>query len=203
MAISYPIQVPNHDFASFNMRLVRAVAMTESPFTFQQQVYEYDGAKWEMEITLPPLTYVEAREWEAFILSLRGMRGTFLMGNPLHDGPQGTATVVALREQGLIRSTTINVDGSTSGQTLKAGDYFQIGSGADSHIHQVVQDATFDGSGNATLEIEPGLRTTYANNTTLDFTLPKGVWRLASNDIGWSVDQASLHGFTIPCVEAL
>lgn len=203
MAITYPVAIPNHEFASFNMRLVRAVAMTESSFTLQQQVYQYDGAKWEMEINLPPLTYAESRKWEAFILSLRGMRGTFLMGNPLHASPQGTASTAILNGSATIRSTSIDVDGASSGQTLKAGDYFQIGSGNDAHIHQVVQDATFDGSGEATLDIEPPLRTTYSNDTALDLTYPKGVWRLASNDIGWSVDQASLHGFTIPCVEAL
>jgi len=185
------------------MRLVRAVGMTESPLTLQQQVYQYDGARWEMDITLPPLTYVEARQWEAFILSLRGMSGTFIMGNPLHDAPQGTATTALLQGQAVVRSTSINVDGASSGQTLKAGDYFQLGSGADAHIHQIVQDATFDGLGQATLDVEPPLRKTYANNTALDLTFPKGVWRLSSNDIGWSVDQASLHGFTIPCVEAL
>lgn len=203
MAITYPVDIPNHNFQSMTMRLVRAVGMTESPFTLQQQVYQYDGARWEMDITLPPLSYVEARQWEAFILSLRGMSGTFIMGNPLHDGPQGTATTVLLNGQATVRSTSISVDGASSGQTLKAGDYFQLGSGLDAHIHQVVQDATFNGSGQATLDIEPPLRTTYANNTALDLTLPKGVWRLASNDIGWSVDQASLHGFTIPCMEAL
>ena len=203
MAITYPVNIPNHNFRSINMRLVRAVAMTESAFTLQQQVYQYDGARWEMEITLPPLTYTEARAWEAFIVSLRGMRGTFLMGHPLHDAPQGTATNVLLNGQAVVRSTSIAVDGATEGQTLKAGDYFQLGSGNDSHIHQVVQDATFNASGQATLDIEPPLRTTYANNTALDLTFPKGVWRLASNDIGWSVDQASIHGFTIPCVEAL
>lgn len=203
MAITYPVNIPNHNFQSMTMRLVRAVGLTASPFTLQQQVYQYDGARWEMDITLPPLSYVEARQWEAFILSLRGMTGTFIMGNPLHDEPQGTATTVLLNGAGTVRSTSISVDGASSGQTLKAGDYFQLGSGLDAHIHQVVQDATFNGSGQATLDIEPPLRTTYANNTSLDLTLPKGVWRLASNDIGWSVDQASLHGFTIPCMEAL
>jgi hypothetical protein len=203
MAITYPVNIPNHNFQSISMRLVRAVSMTESAFTLQQQVFQYDGARWQMEITLPPLTYADARQWEAFILSLRGMRGTFLMGNPLHTQPTGTATTVLLNGQATVRSTSIAVDGSTQGSTLKAGDYFQIGSGNDAHIHQVAQDATFNASSQATLDIEPPLRTTYANNTTLDFTLPKGVWRLASNDIGWSVDQASIHGFTIPCVEAL
>lgn len=202
MAISYPVSVPDHRFASMSMRLRRANAMTESTFTLQQQVYQYTGAVWEAEIRLPPMSYSDAKRWEAFILSLRGMRGTFLMGNPLHTDLSGTATGIQLDGAGVIRDTSIAITGSANG-TIKAGDYFQIGSGDDSHLHVVVQDETLDGTGAGSIDIEPPLRTTYADNTTLDFTLPKGVWRLASNDIGWDVDTASMYGFTIPCIEAL
>lgn len=202
MSISYPVSVPDHRFASMSMRLRRANAMTESTFTLQQQVNQYTGAVWEAEITLPPMSYADAKKWEAFILSLRGMRGTFLMGNPLHTDLSGTATGIQLDGQGVIRDTSINITGSASG-TIKAGDYFQIGTGSDAHIHAVVQDETLDGTGAGSIDIEPPLRTTYADNTSLDFTLPKGVWRLSSNDIGWNIDTASMYGFTIPCIEAI
>lgn len=203
MAITYPVNIPNHQFATMNMRLRRSSAMTESSFTLQQQVYQYEGAVWEADITLPPMTYAEARQWEAFIVSLRGMRGTFIMGNPLNTAPTGTASTVLLNGQALVRATEAAVDGASLGETLKAGDYFSIGTGADQHIHQIIQDVTFNDTGAATIDFEPPLRTTYANNTALDLTLPKGVWRLASNDIGWSINQASMYGFTIPCIEAI
>lgn len=203
MAISYPISIPNHEFASMNMRLRRSSSMTESTFTLQQQVVQYEGAVWEAEITLPPLTYAEARQWEAFINSLRGMRGTFTMGNPLNDAPTGTVSALLLNGQATVRSTEILVDGAGANETILAGDYFSIGTGLDQHIHQVMQDVTLDGTGAGTIDVEPPLRTTYANNTALDLTYPKGVWRLSANDIGWSIDQASLYGFTIPCIEAL
>lgn len=203
MAITYPLNIPSHQFQALDMRLRRASAISASSFTMQQQVYLYDGAAWEAEITLPPLTYAQARQWEAFILSLKGKYGTFLMGNPLHTGSSGTATNVVLDGQALVRATEIDVTGASEGQTLKAGDYFQIGTGLDSHLHQVLQDVTFDASGDATIDIEPPLRSTHASGTALDFTLPKGIWRLSANDVGWSVDQASIHGIIIPCVEAL
>ena len=202
MAITYPLAIPSGGFASMSMRLRRSNAMTESVFTLQQQVYQYTGAVWEAEITLPPMSYADAKAWQAFILSLRGMRGTFLMGNPLDVSATGTATGVQLNGAGAVRSTYINISGSAGG-TLKAGDTFSIGSGDDTHIHTVMQDVTLDGSGLGAIDIEPPLRTTYADNTTLDFTLPKGVWRLASNNIGWDINQASLYGFTIPCIEAI
>jgi len=33
--------------------------------------------------------------------------------------------------------------------------------------------------------------------------LPKSLWRLASNDIGWSTDIASMYGFSLAFVEAI
>ena len=194
MAISYPVSVPDHNFASMSMRLRRANAMTESTFTLQQQVYQYTGAVWEAEIRLPPMKREDAKRWEAFILSLRGMQGTFLMGNPLHSTT--TATNVQLEGAASIRETEVLLSGTGS---LEAGDVFSIGSGNDTHIHMIIEDVDLGGTAN----IEPPLRASYADNATLDFTLPKGVWRLAANDIGWDIDQASIHGFTIPCIEAL
>lgn len=203
MAISYPLTIPNHEFASMTMRMRRVVGYSESMFTLQQQVYEHQGSAWEAEVTLPPLTHSQAREWEAFFLKLRGRKGTFIMGNPLHIEPVGTARSCSLSGQGDVRETSITVDGMGDGSTLKAGDYFSIGSGADTHIHQIVDDAVANASGAATLEIEPALRTTYADNTSLDLTLPKGVWRLSSNDVQWSINNASIYGFTFACIEAL
>lgn len=203
MAINYPLAIPNHNFASMSMRLRRANAMTESVFTLQQQVYQYTGAVWEAEIKLPPMKYADARQWEAFILALRGMRGTFTMGNPLNTNASGTVSGASFDGAHSVRATEISITGGGANATVLAGDTFQIGTGADSRIHMVVQSVTLDGSGAGIIDIEPPLRTGVADATSLDFTLPKGVWRLSSNDIGWDINQASLYGFTIPCIEAL
>jgi hypothetical protein len=175
----------------------RVVGVAESPFTLEQQVYEHQGARWEAEITLPPLTLDQAREWEAFFISLRGRKGTFIMGNPLHNV---LVTGVELDGSASARASEISVTGG-SGQTINAGEYFQIGTGLDSRIHQVVETITMGGTD--TLTIEPPLRTSYADGTNLDFTQPKGVWRLSSNDVEWSIDSASIYGFTFACTEAL
>ena len=197
MAITYPLTIPNHDFRSMTMRMKRVVGVAESPFTLEQQVYEHQGARWEAEITLPPMTLDQARAWEAFFISLRGRKGTFIMGHPLHNV---LVTGVELDGIANARASEISVTGGT-GQTINAGEYFQIGTGLDSRIHQVVETITMDGTD--TLTIEPPLRTSYADGTTLDFTQPKGVWRLSSNDVEWSVDSASIYGFTFACTEAL
>ena len=174
---------PNVGFTSMTMRLRSATAISQSPFTYDQQVYQHQGVRWEAEVQLPPLKRSDAKQVEAFFASLRGQATTFTLGNPLHNTTAtGTGT-------GAINATTLT--GTFTGVT--AGDYFQIGTAL-----YIVTEAT---SGTS-INIMPPLRAA-ASSASLDFTLPKGTWRLANNEIGWSIDQASLYGFTFACVEAI
>lgn len=176
---------PSVGIQSMTMRLRSATAMSSSPFTFDQQVYEHPGVRWEAEIKLPPLKRSDAKAVEAFLAGLRGVSKTFSLGNPLHTT---TAT-------GSISAVTANSTSATgSFSNVDPGDYFQLGD----HLY-IVTAVT---SGTA-ITIMPPARQTISTSTTLDFTLPKGIWRLASNEIDWNIDQASFYGFTFACVEAL
>ena len=109
---------PNIGFTSMTMRLRSATSISTSPFTFDQQVHQHQGVRWEAEVTLPPLKRADAKQVEAFFASLRGQGGTFTMGNPLHNTTAtGTGT-------GAVNATTIT--GSFTGAV--AGDYFEINS---------------------------------------------------------------------------
>ncbi len=185
-----PLAFPSVGIQSINMRLRRTVAVSESPFTYDQQVYEHSGARWEAEISLPPLTYAEARSVEAFIVGLKGRSGTFTFGHPLHTSTATSTTsgTTAVRAEQLTTDS-----GSTA---VTAGTYFQLGD----YLYIVTEDKS---AGAGTLKFQPPLRAEIASGTALDFTLPKSLWRMASNDIGWSTDTASLYGFTLACVEAI
>ena len=173
-----------------SMRLKRVVAVAESPFTLDTQVYTHQGARWEAEVTLPPLTYAEARSVEAFIVGLKGREGTFTFGNPLH-----TDTAIVLTSGSTaIRSETLTTSaGSTA---ISAGTYFQLGS----YLYLVTADKS---SGAGTLEFQPPLRETIATGQGLIVIQPKSLWRMASNDVSWSTNEASLQGFSFAMVEAL
>lgn len=62
-----PLAFPNVGITSISLRLKRTVAVTESPFTYDQQVYAHQGAIWQAEVNLPPLTHDEARSVEALL----------------------------------------------------------------------------------------------------------------------------------------
>ena len=166
------------------MRLRSATSISQSPFTYDQQVYQHQGVRWEAEGTLPPRKRSDAKQVAAFFAALRGQANTFTLGNPLHN-TTATGTITA----GTKGATTVT--GTTAGAV--AGDYFEIG-GAP----YISTDKT-----SSTIEIMPPLRTAITTSTSLDFTLPVGTWRLASNEIAWNINSASLYGFTFACVEAI
>lgn len=198
MALTYPLNFPSVGVQGMNMRLVRVNAVTQSPFTLKPQIFEHQGTRWEAEITLPPLTDQESRAVQAFLTGLKGQVGTFLFGNPLHTSPYGTATTVTLSANASIGDDELTCNGDG---TLLAGDYFQLGSGDDARIHQVVEDVTV-GTG-STVKIEPPVRASANSGDSLVLTNPKGAWRLTTADVEWAINNASIYGFTIPCVEAL
>lgn len=182
---------PSVGIQKIDMRLKRAVAVSESPFTFDTQTYVHQGVRWEAEITLPRLSYAEARSVEAFLVALKGQSGTFTFGHPLHN-----TTGIAVGSSNAASKRDTQITGGGNSSAVSAGTYFQLGN----YLYIATQDKAQGGNA---LVFEPPLREDIASGTQCDFTLPKSTWRLASNDISWSTDLSSLYEFTIPCVEAL
>ena len=175
---------PSVGIQSMTMRLRSATAISQSPFTYDQQVYQHQGVRWEAEVQLPPMKRSQAKQLEAFFASLRGQANTFTLGNPLHD-TTATGSIVS----GSVGATTVT--GTLTGAV--DGDYFEVDGAL--YIVTDIDSASFD--------IMPPLRNAIVSSTPLQFSLPTGNWRLATNEIGWSIDQASLYGFTFACVEAI
>jgi len=185
-----PLAFPSVGIQNIQMRLKRAVAVSESPFSYDTQTYIHQGARWECEVTLPPLTYAEARSVEAFIVGLKGQSGTFTFGHPLHTS---TATGNT-NADALIRAEQISLGGTST--AVDAGTYLQLGD----YLYITTTSKT---SGVGLIGIQPPLRAAVSGGTAVDFTLPKSLWRMASNDVSWSTDTAAMFGFTFAFVEAL
>lgn len=199
MAISYPLSLPTHTgIASIELRAINAVAYSQSPFTFAGQAHAYSGEMWEADISLPPMKRADAEQWIAFLMSLRGQYGTFLLNDPSGTSVRGTATSATITGSTGDRTVDCTV---TSGQTLKAGDYLSLGTGTSTRLHKVLEDFTGTGSA-ADLEIWPALRAD-ATSASADLTSASGTFRLASNQQAWSVNEASIYGITFGAFEAL
>ena len=194
MALSYPLDTPTTiGIESIELRAVNAVAVSQSPFTYKQQVISHGGQKWEASVTIPSVHRDKAAEWKALLVGLKGQVGTFLLGDPDYATPQGTVSSCTLTGSAGNETVSVVMTG-----TLKAGDYIQLGAGSSAKLHQVLLDQDGDGS----LEIWPSLRSDYAGATVV-FNNPKGVFRLSNNVTSWSINNASIYGISFEAVEAL
>ena len=194
MALSYPLDTPTSiGIESIELRAVNAVATSQSPFTYKQQIISHGGQRWEASVNIPSVHRDKAAQWKALLVGLKGQTGTFLLGDPDYATPQGTVSSCTLTGSAGDETVTVVMTG-----TLLAGDYIQLGSGSAAKLHQVLLDQDGDG----TLEIWPALRSDYTSETVI-FNAPKGVFRLATNISSWSINNASTYGISFEAVEAL
>ena len=205
MAITYPLSLPTHVTPrTVELTAVNAVAYSMSPFTFSGQAHAYAGQMWQVDITLPQMRREDANIWIAWLVSLKGQTGRFLIGDPTCTAPQGSANT-SLGTPVITDQTGENIDvtGAATSQTnwLVAGDYIQIGAASTATLHQVLQNASTDASGNVTLEVWPGVRGTRSGSITVNN--PVGNFRLASNQQSWNVSEASTYGITFGAMEAI
>jgi len=209
MAISYPLALPTAaGIAQINLRAVNSVGISSSPFTFKQQVIAHSGQRWEAEVTLPALSRADAEDWVAFLVALKGSKGTFLLGDPNGTTARGTASatpgtpVVNGADQ---TGDTLTIDGCTASATgyLKAGDYIQLNGGSAATLHKVLADITTNASGQATLDLWPHIRNAPADGLTVSLGIAQGLFRLSSNEINWSIDVAAKYGISFAAVEAI
>ena len=206
MAISYPRALPTHTgIREITLRAVNVTALSESVFTLRQQVFKHSGERWEAEVTLPAMKRTDAEDWIAWLLSMRGREGTFLLGDPLGATPRGSAGGTPRVNGASQTGDSITIDGCTASQTgwLKAGDYIQLGSGAGSSLHKVLQDVSSNGAGQATIDVWPSIRTAPTDDSTVVVSAGKGVFRLASSSTEWSINEIAHWGIVFPAVEAI
>ena len=202
---SYPLTLPTATgIVTQNWSLTRVVAVTESPFTLEQQTFEHEGSQWKTTMTLPPMKKDKAAIWLAFFMSLRGRRGTFKLGDQDRKTIQGTATSVVRVNGASQTGNQVALDGFTASRAnvFKAGDYIQI----NSYLYMVIEDVSADGSGEANVKIEPALRSgieTINNDDTVVYTNTTTLMRLDSNEFNWDTDKVSNYGMSFACSEVL
>lgn len=193
---TYPLTFPAVGVRSAQFRLMRVVAASVSEFTLKQQVYQFPGEQWQGDIVLPPLSRSDAGLVQAFLAELRGSFGTFLYGDPmaLAFGKLGAGGGSPLVDGADQTGNSLDIDDCSASITdwLKAGDYFQLGTGSTSRLYMIAADVDTDGAGSATLTFNPALRAAPANDAVVTITDPMGVMRLDSNVAVWQADRTSL-----------
>jgi hypothetical protein len=86
---------------------------------------------------------------------------------------------------------------------FKAGDYIEIGSGTTQRLYKNLTDVTFNGSGQASLDLFPRLRESPADQAQVRFFDCRGSFRLAENPRSWDIGNDGLYRpATLKCKEA-
>ena len=207
-APSYPLTMPvTPGPVASKFAIRRAVAVSQSPFTGQQQTYEWPMALWTAEIKLPPMKRETAAAWQAFFMQLHGRRGTFLLGDPDAKNPRGAISLSAtptLNTSVAIGDYDVSIAGvGNSIVAFKAGDYIQIGSAATAKLYMITADATSNGSGVVSVSVEPTIKAVASGGAAVTFLSPKAVFRMDANELSWDADHVSKYGITFSATEAL
>ena len=194
---NYPIPTAPKPTAA-TLRMVSQNFTAQSPFTYQQQVLNHPGRRWEIDISLPPMRRDDVAEWQAWLALLDGSLNTFTMGDPLAAIPRGEAGGTPLVDGADQTGSTLDVDGASVSETnwLRAGDYIQLGTGSDARLYMVTQDADTDGSGAVTLSIWPSLRATPSDNDPVIVSGAVGAFRLASGTSQWTEQGARFYSLS-------
>lgn len=153
--------------------LVRAAAVTQSPFSGVDNVQDWGGAWWDYSIDMAAMTPDDGRVLSAFFDGLGGPVGTFLFADPSIDNPTGLGT--PLVDGAGQTGNSLATDGWSAG--LRAGDFFSLGSDDTTRLYRVTADVV-PVSGAATVSFVPALRTSPADDAPLTVVDPALVLRL-------------------------
>ena len=211
MAITFPLTLPTvTGIAQIDIIPNTVVSATTSPFTGTQKIQRQMGQWWESQVVLPPQSKINAPVWEAFILSLNGIEGTFLMGDPRYSEPRGGAKDTAgtpVADGAGQSGQTFNIRGVPNSVTgyLLAGDRIQLGAGITTRYHTVLADADSDGSGLISVDLWPRIRTgdEPIDGAAIVLVDPKCHFRLKSNRNPFSARPGPFTEISFGCREVL
>ena len=210
MTISYPLALPStagaRGASKIHITGQSVVGLGQSPFNLSTQVQVYQGQQWLADVTLPSLKAADAEPWLAFLLSLNGKQGTFLMGDPGRPTSRGamggSVPLVDTTNQAGQTLVTYGYDVSVTG-VLKAGDWFHMVVNSNYRLHKLLKDVNSDSGGSATLDIWPALRESPPHDTALIFTNPTGQFRLSANASAWDEDPGTTYTVAFGAMEVI
>lgn len=151
-------------FRAVDFRTVDPVLMTRSQ-NGKRYVRKVSGHRWEFTLSYPPLQKEEFKPVFGFVNKVKNAYTPFTIIPPNFATPSGTqivdTTIAASASAG---ASSVSLSGATAGATFVAGDVVKF-SGHDK-VYVLTDNATADGSGNATININPVL----VEDVTTDMT---------------------------------
>lgn len=161
--------------AEITLRMSDTQAVTRNPTTRVPQDFDWQREIWFAQVRFSRRAGPAAAALRGFLAQLRGRREAFWLGDPSARNPQGTQTADFVLASGASPGDRTLAVTMAAGNTLKYGDYVQLGI----RLHVLIADATADGAGAATLAIWPAVRDTASPAATVKSTDTRGAWRVS------------------------
>ena len=196
MSGTYPTS-PEFRSLNFASEQKTKTSTTDSGKMFSTQV---DGQRFKFSATYPPMSRSDFAPVLAFIMKQRSQKETFQISLPdLKNAKGNVSGSVLVKNAHTAGDTTITVDAMTG--TLKAGDLVKFA--GDTKVYMVVSDVTADGSNEATLTIEPPLRSAISDNASVTYDGVEFTVRLTNDLQQFSTDDLDTFKFEVDFIEAL
>jgi hypothetical protein len=158
---------------------------------------------WKFKLEYPPMTRATFAPLDAFLVAQRGQYGTFTFVLFGHESPLGVATGTPLVKGASQTGRSVTTDGWTINQIgiMKAGDFAKFG--GHTKVYMITADVNSDGSGNATLTIEPALMTSPADNEAITVSNVPFTCALASDSAAGTGEVPQLYRASVEIVEVV
>lgn len=155
------------------------------------------GSRWGFRIRVAARTAQEALEWK--VLHKRGELFVWTLCQPgVSIGSPGSPRVSGAAQAG----TSLSIDGLSAGYAFQVGQWITVITAGQRYAYMVQAAATADGTGAATVQIEPELRVTPADNDVIEVASPKVEGYVAVPQNGFDLSPgAVMRGLTFTLKE--
>jgi len=188
---------PEFKSIGFTSEQKTITSTTDSGKMFSTQI---DGQRFSFTASYPTMTRATFSPVLAFIMKQRSQQNTFQVSLPDLKNAKGTISgTVLVNGIHTAGDTTIDIDGMTG--SLLAGDFIKFAN--HTKVYMVVADVTADGSNEATVTIEPPLRSNLANDEAVTYDGVEFTVRLSNDIQQFKTSVIDQYTFELDFIEAL
>ena len=169
----------------------------------RRQTRQIQDQRWQITASFPPMQRAKFNEVFAFVVSQRGVKGTFTFTPPIIDDALGTETgSVLVNGVHAVGDTTIAMDafGADGAGRFKAGDFIKFAS--HDKVYMVVADVT-SSSNAATVTIEPPLTTALADDSAVTYDSVPFTVALVNDIQAIRLAQDGFYRFEVDMIEVI
>lgn len=200
--ITYPSGTGFPAFTGYTLKLVRKSVELRSPYTGKRQTINFAYAVWMFSGTYSKADLVFAGKLRSFLAQLEGKANLFRLPLPEYKAPStGYAGAAGLVNGANQTGKSLVTDGWTASAALfKEGDYFNI----NDELKIITADVSANGTGQATLNFEPAIRTSPADNLVLGVSNPTILLCSTTDEAAsWDLTPPILYDFKLDAIEAI